>query len=327
MDGGNIHPAACPRHGEDRRAASLLYRRDVATEHDDAGLSAIEALAADLAGRAGETLRAYFRTALAVDFKQKDNRDPVTEADREVETMVQEAVRSRFPDHGVLGEEGASTGGLSPAYLWVVDPLDGTNNFVHGLPLFASSIGVLHNGVPVAGAIYVPAGNDLESCVFHARRGGGLFSGDAPVPPWTEAPPGRTMLAGVPGDSPAGWRAGYRALGEGRSLGSIAYEMAMVAAGHLHICVFQSPRIWDVAAGVVLVQEAGGLVYQRSRGRRSRWQTLERFEQAQASLDGANPLRTWSGSLLAGRPESVERFLSNSSRSLYQRLRLPGRTT
>jgi myo-inositol-1(or 4)-monophosphatase len=281
----------------------------------DETLLEIEQLAVELATEAGAILRHYFSRSLRVDFKQEGQRDPVTEADREVERATKESILARFPEHAVLGEEGADEGGHDASFQWVIDPLDGTTNFINGLPLFASSIGVFQGDQLAAGAIFVPGGEAGGDAVFHAHRGGGLFIDSQQIDPTTELPQGRTRLAAVPAEMSSHWRAGYRALGEGRSFGSVAYEMAMTACGNLHLCMFHRPRIWDVAAGMLLVREGGGRVYRRGHGKRDGWTDLVTLPPLQARLDGSNPLRGWSDSLVCGRPDAVRIFLEKSQAS------------
>jgi myo-inositol-1(or 4)-monophosphatase len=286
----------------------------------DASLQEIEQLAVAIAGEAGSILRTYFSRSLRVDFKQKDQRDPVTEADREVERMAKEAILARFPEHAVLGEEGADEGLPGAAFQWVIDPLDGTTNFINSLPLFASSIGVFEGDQLAAGAIFIPGGSGGRDAIFHASRGSGLFIDTDRLDPPDGLPQGRTRLAAVPAEMSSHWRAGYRALGEGRSLGSVAYEMAMTACGNLHLCMFNRPRVWDVAAGMLLIREGGGRVYHRSHVKRAAWHELVTLPPLQANLDGANPLKGWRDSLVCGHPDAVRLFLEKSQEAgLFKR--------
>src|SRR5690606_2917779 len=100
--------------------------------------------------------------------------DAVTNADRDIEELLVKRIRSAFPDHGILGEEGTQHFPPGHDYTWVLDPIDGTQNFVNGLPFYASSVGVLHHGRPVAGAIWGATTHRLRPGVYHARSGGSL---------------------------------------------------------------------------------------------------------------------------------------------------------
>ena len=120
----------------------------------------------------GAVLRRHFRRA-GLRVEEKAVHDYVTEADRESEAAVVEEIRRRFPDHRIVGEEGGSRGGRAgeDGPVWIVDPLDGTTNFVEGLPVFAVSVACVEAGIPVAGVVLDPVGRHL----FRATRGGGAF--------------------------------------------------------------------------------------------------------------------------------------------------------
>ena len=261
-------------------------------------LGAIETAARDLLSQAGRIVMERYGRDLQVDYKDKAKADPVTEIDRAVEAFLAEAVNQRFPGHAVLGEEGQDPV-QEAEFLWIVDPVDGTINYINRLPFFAISLGILHHRRPVASALLLPVSGEL----FHARRGGGAYCNGQPVRvhPATE-PSGRIAVALPPGF----WfqfrarRPVRRRLGEARSLGSIVYELALTSSGGFGYALFRSPKIWDVAGGVTLLREAGGEVLRYSR-RQSAWQPLERFE-VPPSPDPAKPrtLRHWNGPVLAG---------------------------
>ena len=96
----------------------------------------------------------------------KGDTDLVTDTDKASEKKCLSVIRNAFPEHAVLGEEGGISGDAATGYLWCIDPLDGTTNFAHGYPSFATSVGVLHNGVPVAGCVVEFAGGALRSLLF-----------------------------------------------------------------------------------------------------------------------------------------------------------------
>ena len=145
----------------------------------------IEAAAVEFARGAGDLLASHFGRALSVEYKDKAQQDPVTAADKETQAYLVDQISRRFPDHGVLGEEDdASLDGERSAadFLWVLDPLDGTTNFMNGLPVYASSIGVLYRGRPLAGAVYIPwPSANASGVVVHCHVGGGAFADGEPV--------------------------------------------------------------------------------------------------------------------------------------------------
>jgi myo-inositol-1(or 4)-monophosphatase len=256
-------------------------------------LHELERLAVELVTDAAADAAAAFGRQIEVQQKPyKDGTQPVTALDRSIEQTVGAAVRTRYPEHAVVGEEFGNVG-EERDWCWIVDPIDGTHNFVNGVPMFAVSLGVLFRRRPVVGAIAVPA----NQSVLHGQIGGPVnwggdpvevsqaqmpFSGIGVVPPDLEqqidAPHG---AAGIPGDH--------------RWLGSTAYEMAMVARGTFDFGVFNSADIWDVAAGLTLILGAGGVVL-RPDSDTGGWRDFDAFPPAPA------PLHTWNEPLIAGGP-------------------------
>jgi len=119
----------------------------------------IEKTAIKISIGAGRILSKHFGKIQTVEYKGSGKSDPVSLADREAQDYIKENIATHFPDHGVLSEEDEDIDrGADPApdYLWIIDPLDGTKNFIAGLPIFGCSVGVLYRGTPIAGAIYLP---------------------------------------------------------------------------------------------------------------------------------------------------------------------------
>ena len=280
---------------------------------DEALLRTLEERASAMAGAVGGMLLERFGTLLEVEFKGKDERSPVTEADRDAEAMLRSAIAQDFPDHSILGEEGEDLVQHESPFTWVLDPLDGTTNFINRLPLWAVSVGVLHEGVPVAAAIFTATSHRGGPGVYSARRGGGARLAGEPLTLPLQEKPRTSRLSGQPGHF-ARFARGLgepfrRNQGEPRVLGSIAVELAFAAAGTLQYAIFGPPRIWDVAAGVLLVEEAGGLVMVGVPDRWS-WMPLHRFiapppRRPDDAMVGVAGLRRWSSGLVAGSPQVV----------------------
>ena len=300
---------------------------------DELLLTEIEAHATKVVREAGAILARYFGTALDIDYKGRDRREPVSIADRESEQFIREAVASRFPDHAFLGEETESEDEAAQEFVWAVDPLDGTRNFVNGLPVYACSVGVMYQGTPIVGAVYVTWPREGGGATFHAHRGGGAFMDDSPITlPGSDEPTG-DALAALPGSF--GARYGFRdpmrgKMGEIRVTGSIAYELATTARGVFQYLFTATPRIWDVAGGVVLVAEAGGLalVGQRQKGigsflKAPRWEPLESFVPSwQTGVTTMMELRRWSEPVVAGSPGIARCVASNMRTRLLLRRRI-----
>lgn len=264
-------------------------------------LAEIEQTAVDLARLAGAEIAAAVNRTFAIQYKTEPQPEaaptnPVSEIDYHVENLVREHLAGRFPTHGIIGEEVDLYPESEPEFIWVLDPVDGTNNFINRFPLFAAAIGVLRHGYPIAGAIWCSTSHALRSGVYHASQGGALrFEGEE-VGGWN--PNVQRRLAGDPGGS-----AKRTAWWDNRVTGSAAIECAFVAAGILSSTRFYRPLIWDVAGGIVLVRAAGGEVWTREG---KKWIPLERFVPPAKVTERRRPnLRDWSQPLILGNPEAV----------------------
>ena len=155
---------------------------------DDKLFAEIEARAVELARGGGELLSGYFGGNLSIQYKDDNQRDPVTDADRETQDFLTKGILESFPDHDILGEEDDENAQDADAaagdFLWVLDPLDGTKNFLHGLPVYACSVGVLYRGEP-SWARYIPPGPRKAAAWF-------ITPGEAAARSPTERPSARS---------------------------------------------------------------------------------------------------------------------------------------
>lgn len=218
---------------------------------DDPQIQLRLAWAEETARTVGELLLGSFRTGVGAEAKQ--DRGVVTELDRRAEALIAGSLEQAFPDDGLLAEEGTGRVG-SGRHRWVVDPLDGTTNYVAGLPMFAVSLGCLDEAGAVLGVVHAPALGDT----FTAVRGGG-FGGPHRAPPGelgaavfvvNKAYHPASVLWAVAG----GLMASVRAF---RTFGCVSLDLALVAAGRADGLVLLPADPWDVAAGLLLVDEAG----------------------------------------------------------------------
>jgi myo-inositol-1(or 4)-monophosphatase len=267
-------------------------------------LQDIETVAVELAALAGAEIARTFGSILTVRYKSKTEggeislRDPVSEVDGRIETIIRGRIRERFPDHDVIGEEMKDRLGREHEYLWAVDPIDGTTNFVNGFPVFSASIGVLREGRPVVGALWCSISHALRSGIYHAYEGSPLrFDGDSVTP--KRNPAVRRQLAGMPepiASAESGW--------ETRKTGSAAVECALVAAGLMQVARFAAPNIWDVAGGLALVAAGPGEArVHDGQG----WVPMHGFAPMRGP-EGIEDLRHWHGSLVVGTPEAVQQM-------------------
>ncbi len=221
------------------------------------------ATAVDVVVRAGAIQMGKFGTDIRVD--KKGTIDLVTEVDVEVERMVRALLAARFPEHAVYAEE---LSGDDPAgrasHVWVCDPIDGTTNYSHGLPIFCASLALEVNGEPVVGAVYDPSRGEL----FTAERGVGAFLNGRRLRVSSTADlVDAVLVTGFPYDvhqrveEIVGLFA--RFVGRARAvrrLGSAAMDLCYIAAGRMDGFWEQELKPWDTAAAVLIVREAGGRV-------------------------------------------------------------------
>ena len=228
----------------------------------DARDTDLEASLRELGGELARALRAAFAGRADLEVLRKTSaHDLVSDADREIEARVRAFVAARYPDDAFLGEESGGRPDPGAARCWVVDPIDGTMNFVHGMPWACSSVGILVGGAAVAGIVVAPFTGDLYLCAgAGAERSGERLS----VAPGADLSGAMVLLEVPSGMSPSVLTpvadAVVAAGGSPRVMGSGALALALVAAGVVHGVVHAGPSIWDVAAGVALVEQAGGVV-------------------------------------------------------------------
>ncbi len=216
------------------------------------------------ARKAARSLSRDFREVEKLQVSIKGPGNFVSAADHRAEAILREELAKARPGYGFLGEEGGLIPGSDKTHTWIVDPLDGTTNFLHGIPQFCISIGLERQGTMIAGVIYNPIADEL----FTAERGKGAFLNDqrlrvAARRDLTEA----VFACGLPhrgrGDL-ALFRTEFAAIQDKvaglRRFGAAALDLAWVAAGRVDAYWERDISPWDIAAGLLLVREAGGFV-------------------------------------------------------------------
>jgi myo-inositol-1(or 4)-monophosphatase len=214
----------------------------------------------EIAREAGKLLMDYFQQRVKIEYK--GDADLVTEADRNSEKLILSRIRAQWPAHEVIGEEGAriETGG---DYRWYVDPLDGTTNFAHGFPVFCVSLGLTFQGKRVAAVVYDPTRDEL----FAAERGKGAVLNGQAIAVSKIAKLAQSLVGtGFPSHkrhkNPNIYfyhQLTLRSHGVRRA-GSAALDLASVASGRLEGFWEFNLNAWDTAAGILIVEEAGGAV-------------------------------------------------------------------
>ena len=216
---------------------------------------------AEEAARIGGQVLRQWSTRFTVQEKSRANL--VTEADHTSQQAIHQFIAGRFPHHDFLGEEGLCTAHADSRYRWIIDPLDGTTNYVHGFPYYAVSIGLEQQGELVAGAIYNPCTEEM----FLAAAGCGATLNRKPLRcSKVEALAEAMTIASLPvASSPAdpAVQRFLKVLGHAQTVqrtGSAAMNLAYIAAGRVDAFWSASLKPWDMAAGVLIVREAGGCV-------------------------------------------------------------------
>ena len=220
----------------------------------------LRAAACELARIGGRKAREFFGN---VDISRKADNTPVTQADHAVQEAILVSLAARYPAHGIVVEEQVAwpqrhAALSSSAYCWVVDPIDGTRNFARGANLYSTSVAVLHDGRPIAGAIHDATSGEVFSAVW----GGGAFRGDQRLTLLDRPNDYNTIIAmsslrrrPVP-PAISGWMNEFLY----RNMGSLCLHLVHVAAGCVDAAYAIECKLWDVAAGALLIQEAGGVI-------------------------------------------------------------------
>lgn len=229
------------------------------------------AAAVNVAAKAGEWVKSQLGQRHEIRIKSNPH-DLVTEVDQGAERLIRKLLKTYFPTHTIFGEE--EVGSDDPEsriraiageeYVWIVDPIDGTSNFIQGFPFYSVSIALAHRGEVIVGVVYDPSRDEL----FVAEKGKGAYVHGQKMSVSQDASLKTSLLAtGFPPDRERAHPMVLRQLQELlpkvrniRTLGSAALMLAYVAAGRLSGFWEPSLKAWDVAAGVLLVQEAGGRV-------------------------------------------------------------------
>jgi len=221
-------------------------------------------IAVKAARRAGSIINRAVLEGGALEIRAKNKNDFVTQVDKAAEQAIIGVIRTAYPEHRILAEESGDTPGARPEYLWVIDPLDGTTNYIHGFPQYCVSIALEHKGVLAQAVVYDPGKNEL----FTASRGRGAFLDDRRI---------RVSKCLQLKDALVGTGFPFKELSRldlylrqlrtlmtscagVRRAGAAALDLAYVAAGRLDAFWEMGLSRWDMAAGALLIQEAGGMV-------------------------------------------------------------------
>lgn len=263
-------------------------------------LKDMERTAAQVVRTGGEHIMSAPLDTLDVELKKPragaaEDADPVSNVDRDVERLISASISRQFPSHTILGEETEVTDADESPFVWVIDPIDGTTNYLNGLPLYGCSVGVLYRHFPVVGAVWCATTQARRPGVYHAFEDGPLSLDGVEV---TRRPARWRGIASEPGMAPR-----YGAFFDTRVLASASVECAFAAAGVLRLAYIPAPAIWDVAAGICLARAGGCHVLTK---RDHSWTAFDGFTPLNARKRAAN-LIGWRQPVLIGDARAVDR--------------------
>ncbi len=212
-------------------------------------------IAKDAAFEAGSIIMSYYNTDYEI--KDKGYHNPVTTADHAADTLLKKTLMAARPDYGWLSEETVdSPARLSKERVWVVDPLDGTKEFIEGVPNFVVSVALVENGYPVVGVLYNPVTKEM----FTAEKSKGAFLNDKPILCSTKESVSEMVILNSRSETRRGlWKSYDGIFGKLKAIGSVAYKLGLTAAGKADIFASLRPKNeWDICAGNCIINEAGG---------------------------------------------------------------------
>lgn len=220
-------------------------------------LQELHQAAIEIARLGGEHTLNYYQQELKVE--RKDDSTPVTVADRETELLMREEIQARFPDHGIVGEEHEALNPESPVQ-WILDPIDGTQSFIHGVPFYTTLVGIRYEGEPVSGVIFAPALEEL--CEAAVGKGARLNDRECSVRECSSLAHASFMTTDVTTAQTVGLDTALHRLIEKTRLHRTwgdAYGHMLVATGRADIMFDPILNIWDAAPLLPILQEAGGI--------------------------------------------------------------------
>jgi len=244
-------------------------------------------------------------------FSKDIKNNLVTEIDHNTQKIIIKNIKESYPHHIIVGEEdNIKSIQKTSEYIWVIDPIDGTTNFVNGIPNFAISIALLKDYEPIAGTIWIPWPNDEKSLIFSSSKNNGSNLGDLKLDlnkyknskldeGSVSSYSSFSTLIGNKDRNIKPWDKIIK--GEKRVIGTVAYEMALVAKGVIKFGLFGPASIWDFGAGLLLIKEAGGVIYflDENYNLKEKFNSFKSLLEKNKSID-EKIIYEWTGQFLIG---------------------------
>lgn len=286
-------------------------------KNSETSLNQVAKIAIKATLEAGGYISSRFGDDLIISSKSgRAGQDLVTDVDKKSQKIIEKIIYKRFPTHTILGEEDSDDKKtIADDWVWAIDPIDGTNNYVNTSQHHAVSVAAMHKGYPMVGAIWVPwANNSGNGLLMHAVKGSGTWVNGEKIEIKTDdEKPVRGRLSGLPWLEMGNFKLDktlMSSLGEIRILGSTAYELFMVANGSMQFSLTGFANTWDFAAGILLVEESGGKVLWTNNtnnfGKFTGW-----AQPYSNSYDTYKNMREWKGAVLAGSKKLVNYLSKN----------------
>ena len=289
---------------------------------EDSQLTRFEEVAVKAATTAGAYVLERIKSPMEIESKSdRPGRDLVTDVDRNSQTIIYDIIRDQFPEHQFLGEEDQAED-VDPAadLVWAIDPVDGTANYVNGSMMHAVSVALMNRGHPIVGAVWTPAPlSEKGGTVIHARMNGGSKQDGDTIrvlsPTDSLGRPVSGRLSVLPGNARSVFR--FRReirghAGDVRVTGSASHEMANVATGMYQYAIGGAAAVWDFAAAVIIIREAGGDAMLL--GTDGNWSIFNGWGQPYANdVPTFKRMRSWRGIMLAAHPQTM-RFVAENVR-------------
>jgi myo-inositol-1(or 4)-monophosphatase len=272
-------------------------------------------IAEEAALESGEFALKNIDSDIDIFSKEGEKNNLVTEIDHRNQETIISIIRDHHSNHSIIGEEDKKTAKPQPHEIaWVIDPVDGTTNFVNRIPIFSVSIGVLYKGIPIAGAIWTPWLNN-NNLILKASLGNGATINNQKniITNQNSSKLSEGGIATLPSNLESYFEIKNnkkKYIGEKRVLGSCAFEMMLIAKGISIYGILGPASSWDFAAGIIIIQESGGKILKISQNKK--WETFNSFEN-DYKIDVATieKIRNWKGILVAGQ-ESIINFTTNN---------------